>query len=1278
MPGENTRIINQSSQLIDQLQATLAGGESVVAHVESSTTGGSPTVSIKNESKSARLGLNIITLGIYGAVRDYQVKSALVTLLKNEFNTFAQSGQSEAANQIQSTLAHVQHLSASKLLSPQGPVLGLVKQGITLARAKVISAQEGRARSPSSASFQEAIKNQSATKTEAISVAKDASQSTKAVTTEKNEALDRLLVGLEYHAADTGISISLTENGAKNLRAEDFQQLGAWLKEKGLSDQKLGAKVADKNKIVGIDLSGAQHLNQQSLLDLGNQLPFLATIRAENVPQLTEIDHVKHYVQQYFTSKTNASESALHSQPAHRAILSYLDKGLYRSGTQHTYFQELKYKFAREALLKDFSGNRKFDGNLLNPHQRECVGIVLDDIFHHKIHSGERLEKDNDLPNSHNGATRATFTHEDLQLLNKGITKASSSVDGRSLVTPQAREAIEKEFKQRKAEFRSQLTAVHEAIRKAVPDKIKVAAGPNSPAKEIDNPYKQIDEANPAGPRKINYPLVLTDLNSTDPEIRKAAAEVAVEIKAAGVGFADKQGRNFALADFAHFGADLELDTSLRSTLSTIATLSDTFSSEIDDATLQWLIKENSKAASHPRVGIVGGGPTGLFAGLEFFAKGADVKISEIRNELYHRHQIVRLDPLWVNKLKFYLGTDFEKYFGRHDNAYTGVTKPRIGNRSGDGFVETVINHLEDRLLDRVVLLNSLAETGPKKKAPNGKPVVPGIQVLTAHAVDPKVIAGPEDFVLKSKYDKKGDELKVETLGVDAQGKPINNLTTVTSADDLVNPSGDTNTSYQKDEDIPVDLIFDCAGKHSPFKEGNTISRDVTKQEPHIVASFFVRGECLSYRQENHDFRRQYLITPEFIKNSKEAIQKGTSQYFEAVFNENFEPSSQTVSVGGNIYSPKEFNRLSNFVVGIADEVAKQHLTENVDAYARIPVQEGKRQDPTSTEGQKSLVYETRTFVNTSNDFEEAPNAKPRADGGVAQQADGKDRPDNIVYLGLELPKPVDSFQKELFKRLVTDLASEFPDEDTRKKIARAIVNEGNLGFVLSIAHEQGLDRPRTSDANSEPWVSAANADRKFLAAFDVSQGSVPNGVLVRENPNTGKVVIQASGGDSAASPHFMRYSGLSGAREHVGIVSNIVGHIAALSDTNANLKSEILKIEAASANRQYDSINDFVLSRGQVFLESATPLEIAQNVRKELSRLLSTGKHGGNLLQNVRNQAEAGTILRTQLSKDLAASKAAGVPAEVQAAWREIETVISDLENGRYQPPPAAARAAA
>lgn len=1280
MPGSTIGTAHSTDQLINQIQRSLGDGGAVTAQFKESGLGGSPEAVLKHESKGLRLGLNIITLGIYGTVRDHQVKSALINFLKKDFQDYAHAGNSDSAKIIRSVLKDIQNTSASKLLANKDGILDEVKNSDRLAHIRIIPKEESRSRSPSAASLQSAIQTKFAGQTDAVRASEHSDSSAQAALDEESSAVARLQEGVQLKPTLKGIVLTLNDEGRKNIQASDFKYLDAYISQTLFPEQNVSSNIPKQQKIVEADLTGAKQLDQHSLIDLGKQLVHLKTIRAENCPHLTEIDHVKDYVRDFYTTSNSAS-------PSHRAILNYLDKSLFRAGTQHTYFQELKFQFAREALLKDFPGNTTFADANLTAHQKECAGIILNDIFDHKFHQGHA---DTDLPNSHNGATRATLTHQDLQLLNKGLADVSGidPSSGQPFISDAARTAIKEELANRVAGFASHLEQVHESILNDIPD---------------DSPYKVKDASHELAPKSINYGAVIRDLKSSNPSVREAAAKVAVVIKAAGLGFADVQGRNFALSDLGKIGPELKLDPDLSRTLTAISTLADTYSPEIDDATLQWLVQENHKAASHPRVGVVGGGPTGLFAGLEFFAKGADVKISEARDALFTRHQIVRLDPLWVNKLKFYLGTDFEKYYGAEDKSYAGQSKPKIGNRSGDGFVETVINHLEARLLDRVVLLNSLAESAadPTAKTPDGKPIKPGISILAAHEVKSKIESKDgEPFVLKSVFKDNVEALKEETnqVGVDAQGRPIFETALAGGQSDpylfeiveelstpdqdgvqsinrvkkyTLNAEGEKikrgpgtdeaeNFNYRNGEDIPVDIVFDCAGKHSQFKEGNTVSRDVTTSEPHIVASFFVRGECLSYRQENHDFRRQYLITPEFINKTNEGIKKGIEGYIEGLFTKS---GSVGVQLGGQSFSPNQFNTLANKIVSTTARLQQEHITQNLDAYARVPVQNGERKDANTPEGQKTLVYETRTFVNTSNDFQEAPGAKPRNDGGVAKQADGQDRPDNIVYLGLELPKPVDNFQKALQKELVKELAEEIPDAKAREQVARAIVGEANLGFVLAIANEQGLDRPRTSDKDSEPWVSAQNADRKFLGAFDVSQGSVPNGVLLRKGPN-GRVLIQASGGDSAASPHFMRYSGLSGAREHVGIISKLVGQAASSTQP---LSAETAQGHVASANKNYASINEFVLSRGKVFLESATSLQIAQNVRNDLDRLLATGNHKGNFLANVSSQQEAAQILRDQLNQDIEKSKAPDVNAAEKAVWDGIEGIIRQLEAGTY-----------
>ncbi|WP_257291929.1 hypothetical protein, partial [Endozoicomonas sp. ONNA1] len=76
---------------------------------------------------------------------------------------------------------------------------------------------------------------------------------------------------------------------------------------------------------------------------------------------------------------------------------------------------------------------------------------------------------------------------------------------------------------------------------------------------------------------------------------------------------------------------------------------------EVDLAQLDWLIKQHDEARTHPRVAIEGAGPTGLTLALSQFEAGANVAIFEKRSTAYDRVQVVRLDPKWMDMLKFYL-----------------------------------------------------------------------------------------------------------------------------------------------------------------------------------------------------------------------------------------------------------------------------------------------------------------------------------------------------------------------------------------------------------------------------------------------------------------------------------------------------------------------------------------------------------------------------------------------------------------------------------------------
>ncbi len=68
------------------------------------------------------------------------------------------------------------------------------------------------------------------------------------------------------------------------------------------------------------------------------------------------------------------------------------------------------------------------------------------------------------------------------------------------------------------------------------------------------------------------------------------------------------------------------------------------------------------------------------------------------------------------------------------------------------------------------------------------------------------------------------------------------------------------------------------------------------------------------------------------------------------------------------------------------------------------------------------------------------------------------------------------------------------------------------------------------------------------------------------------------------------------------------------------------------------------------MFVESATPLQIAQNVRQNLDRLLASNPNKGNMLTNIGSQQEASRILRSQLNQDIETSKAPDVTSAEKA----------------------------
>ena len=115
----------------------------------------------------------------------------------------------------------------------------------------------------------------------------------------------------------------------------------------------------------------------------------------------------------------------------------------------------------------------------------------------------------------------------------------------------------------------------------------------------------------------------------------------------------------------------------------------------IDLAQLDWMIAKNNRGHNPMNVAIEGSGPTALMLALTQFASGANVSLIEKQSSEYERRQIIRLDPVWMAQLEFYLGQKFRDLFGEKG-------RPGKGTIRSDGYGEIAIHRLQEALSLRV------------------------------------------------------------------------------------------------------------------------------------------------------------------------------------------------------------------------------------------------------------------------------------------------------------------------------------------------------------------------------------------------------------------------------------------------------------------------------------------------------------------------------------------------------------------------------------------------
>ncbi|WP_257263265.1 hypothetical protein [Endozoicomonas sp. ONNA2] len=211
---------------------------------------------------------------------------------------------------------------------------------------------------------------------------------------------------------------------------------------------------------------------------------------------------------------------------------------------------------------------------------------------------------------------------------------------------------------------------------------------------------------------------------------------------------------------------------------------------QVDLAQLDWMIAQHNKTKKHPNVAIEGAGPTALMLVFTQFQEGANVSLFEKRSTKYNRLPVVRLDPKWMEMLKFYLGERYYNLFGWHGQAGKGVVRQDgFGEMAG----EIVTHRLEEELNHR---LAELMVRNSNHTSQSNRPQINRLERLVAYEMT-KVVAGKQGYTVQAKYHPENDPSPF----ANGKKKP---------------PAG-----YQKPEATltrPVDLVICADGKNSQIR----------------------------------------------------------------------------------------------------------------------------------------------------------------------------------------------------------------------------------------------------------------------------------------------------------------------------------------------------------------------------------------------------------------------------------------------------------------------------
>ena len=328
---------------------------------------------------------------------------------------------------------------------------------------------------------------------------------------------------------------------------------------------------------------------------------------------------------------------------------------------------------------------------------------------------------------------------------------------------------------------------------------------------------------------------------------------------------------------------------------------------QVDLAQLDWLIAQNLNAQKHLNVAVEGAGPTGLTLAFTQFQEGANVSVFEKRSTECNQQQVVRLDPKWMDMLKFYLGEHFYDMFGQDGQPGKGIVRP-------DGFGEIASDQLENALNHR---LNELMARKYEQTSQSSDQQEVGVERLAG-------------------YEMKALEESEEGFTVKAQYNPEH------APSSLANGQKNSPADDQKPETMlsrPVDLVICAGGQNSHIRSEYMEDRVVTDSKSYAVGSWEgtkdqpiandrldtfpdYRG-MLVFDQKFQQFFRErlksqldkieglneherYVLDKQFSEDSKNIIELETATLGRAVRTRCLENKNQ-VSIG--IELPEEFNQ---------------------------------------------------------------------------------------------------------------------------------------------------------------------------------------------------------------------------------------------------------------------------------------------------------------------------------------------------------------------------------